>query len=68
LIAERQRLEASMSNGFLNWSGRADIEGRVTERRRPQNRDESTTPGDCHLPFAKAQAKAAKWVWQAYLI
>jgi hypothetical protein len=57
-----------MSNGFLNWSGRADIEGRVTERRRPQNRDESTTPGDCHLPFAKAQAKAAKWVWQAYLI
>jgi len=25
-----------MSNSFLNWSGRADIEGRVTERRCPQ--------------------------------
>ena len=25
-----------MSNSFLNWSGRADIEGRVTERRCPK--------------------------------
>lgn len=57
-----------MSNSFLNWSGRADIEGRVTERRCPQNRDEPTTPGDYHLPFAQAKAKAVKWVWQAYLI
>ena len=56
-----------MSNSFLNWSGRADIEGRVTERRCPPNRDEPTTPGDYHLSFANAQAKAAKWLWQAYL-
>ena len=56
-----------MSNSFLNWSGRADIEGRVTERRCAQNRDEPTA-GDYHLPFAKAKAKAAKWLWQAYLI
>jgi hypothetical protein len=48
-----------MSNSFLNWSGRADC---------PQNRDEPMTAGDYHLPFAKAKAKAAKWLWQAYLI
>jgi len=52
-----------MSNSFLNWSSRADIEGRVTERRCPQNRDEQMTAGDHHLPFAKAKAKAAKWLW-----
>jgi hypothetical protein len=51
-----------MSNSFLNWSSRADIEGRVTERRCPQNRDEPMTAGDHHLPFAKAKAKAAKWL------
>ena len=57
-----------MSNSFLNWSGRADIEGRITEHRCPQNRDEPMAAGDYHLPFAKAKAKAAKWLWQAYLI
>ena len=41
-------------------SGFADIEGRVTERRCPQNRDELMTAGDYHLPLAKAKAKAAK--------
>jgi hypothetical protein len=56
-----------MSNSFLNWSVRADIEGRVTERRCPQNRDEPMTAGDCHLP-PRLKAKAAKWLWQAYLI
>jgi hypothetical protein len=55
-----------MSNSFLSWSGRADIEGRVIERRCPQNRDEPMTAGD-YQPFAKAKAKAAKWLWQAYL-
>jgi hypothetical protein len=42
-----------MSNSFLNWSGRADIEA---ERRRSQNRDEPMTAGDYHLPFAKAKS------------
>jgi hypothetical protein len=29
-----------------------------------------TVPGDYHLPFGKAeaQAKAARWLWQSYII
>jgi hypothetical protein len=32
--------------------------------------DELTTPGDYHLPFGKvdAERKAAKWLWQVYII
>jgi hypothetical protein len=59
-----------MSNSFLNWSSRATIEGRITERRHSQNWNEPTMPGDYHLPFAKAdaQAKATLWLWHAFLI
>jgi hypothetical protein len=59
-----------MSNSFLNWTSRVAIAGRVAERRRPQTPDEQTTPGDYHLPFGKvdAERKAAKWLWQVYII
>lgn len=59
-----------MSNTFVNWTSRVTIAARVAERRRPQTSDEETTPGDYHLPFGKteAQTKAAKWLWQAYII
>jgi hypothetical protein len=59
-----------MSKSFLYWSSRAAIEGRKTERRHSQNCKEQTMPGDYHLPFAKADAKAkvARWLWQAFLI
>lgn len=32
--------------------------GRITERRHPQNGNVSATPGDYHLPFAKAEAQS----------
>ena len=59
-----------MSNTFVNWTSRVTIAARVAERRRPQTPDELTTPGDYHLPFGKAEAqtKAAKWLWQVYII
>lgn len=68
--AELRGKEAFMSNSFLNWSSRTAIEGRITERRHPQNWREPTMPGDYHLPFAKADAhaKAVRWLWQAFLI
>ena len=36
----------------------------------PQNWNELTILGDYHLPFGKAeaQAKAARWLWQSYII
>jgi hypothetical protein len=59
-----------MSNSFLNWTSRVAIAGRVAERRRLHETDELTIPGDYHLPFAKVDAgtKAAKWLWQVYII
>jgi hypothetical protein len=59
-----------MSNSFLNWTSRAAIDGRMAEHRRPRDASELTTPGDYHLPFAKVDAgtKAAKWLWQVYII
>jgi len=59
-----------MSNTFVNWTSRVTIAARVAERRRPQTPDEPTIPGDYHLPFGKAEAqtKAAKWLWQVYII
>ena len=65
-----QELEAPMSNSFLNWTSRAAIAGRIAEHRRPHDADELTTLGDYHPPFAKVDAgtKAAKWLWQVYII
>jgi hypothetical protein len=63
-------LEAPVSNSFLNWTSRVAIEARIAQWRRPQDGNELTMPGDYHLPFGKteAQAKAARWLWQSYLI
>ena len=59
-----------MSNSILNWTSRVAIAGRIAEHRRPHDTGELTTPGDYHLPFAKVDAgtKAAKWLWQVYII
>jgi hypothetical protein len=59
-----------MSNSFLNWTSRVAVDGRMAEHRRPQNWGESPLPGDYHLPFVKAEAqtKAAKWLWQVFVI
>ena len=59
-----------MSYSFLNWTSRVAIAARIAECRRPQNWNELTLPGDYHLPFGKAeaQAKAARWLWQSYII
>ena len=59
-----------MSNSFLNWTSQAAIAGRIAECRHLQNWNKLTTPGDYHLPFGKAeaQAKAARWLWQSYII
>ena len=59
-----------MSNSILNWKSRVAIAGRITECRRPQNWNEVTIPGDYHLPFGRAEArvKAARWLWQSYII
>jgi hypothetical protein len=59
-----------MSNSFLNWTSQAAIAGRIARSRRLQNWNELTIPGDYHLPFGKAeaQAKAARWLWQSYVI
>jgi Protein of unknown function (DUF3551) len=46
-----------MSNTFTNWSSRAAIAGRIAERRRLQNWNELTIPGDYHLPFGKPEAR-----------
>ena len=49
-----------MSNTFMNWTSW------IAERRRPQNWNELTMPGDYHQPFGKAEARAeaAKWLCQ----
>jgi len=59
-----------MSNSFLNWTSRIAIAGRVAEEHRSESGNELTIPGDCHMPFGKAEAqtKAAKWLWQVYVI
>ena len=61
-----QRLEVTMSNTFRNWTSRVAIAGRIADRRRLQDWNELTMPGDYHGPFGKtdAQAEAAKWLWQ----
>jgi hypothetical protein len=69
-VDQLQGLEVSVSNRFLNWSSRVAIAARIAECRRPQNCNELTILGDFHLPFGKAeaQAKAARWLWQSYVI
>ena len=59
-----------MSNSILNWTSRVAIAGRIAECRRPQSWSELTILGDYHAPFGKAeaQAKAARWLWQSYII
>jgi hypothetical protein len=51
---------------FTNQTSRADIEARISERRRAENGIELTTQGDYHRPFGKveARAEAAKWLCQ----
>jgi hypothetical protein len=51
---------------FTNETSRADIEARISERRRAENGNELTTQGDYHRPFGKveARAEAAKWLCQ----
>jgi hypothetical protein len=65
-----QGLEAPVPNTFLNWTSRIAIAGRIAECHRPQNWNELTILGDHHLPFGKAeaQAKAARLLWQSYII
>jgi hypothetical protein len=59
-----------VSNSILNWTGRVAIAGRIAEYRRPPNGNGWTILGDYHLPFGKAeaQAKAASWLWQSFII
>ena len=59
-----------MSNSFLNWTSRVAIAGRVAEERHSESWNDLTIPGDNHMPFGKAsaQTKAAKWLWQVYVI
>ena len=46
-----------MSN---TWTSRVAIAGRIAERRRLQDWNELTTPGDYHLPFGKTEARVAE--------
>jgi hypothetical protein len=59
-----------MSNTFINWTSRVAISGRIAEHRRPQDWNDTTIPGDYHMPFGKAEAqtKAVRWLWQVYVI
>ena len=59
-----------MSNSILNWTSGVAIAGRIAKCRRPQNWNELPILGAYHLPFGKAeaQAKAARWLWQSYII
>jgi hypothetical protein len=59
-----------MPSSSQNWTSRIVIAGRIAEHRRAENCNEPTMPGDYHLPFGKAeaQAKAARWLWQSYII
>jgi Protein of unknown function (DUF3551) len=49
-----------MSNTFVDWTSRVAIAGRIAERRRLQNWNELSTPGDYHLPFGKTEARVAE--------
>jgi len=62
--------DTPMPNSFPNWTSRVVIAGRIAEYRRPESWHESTMQGDYHLPFGRveAQAKAARWLWQNYII
>jgi hypothetical protein len=56
-----------MTVTFINWTSRVAIAGRVTEmQRQSRSWDEWVPPGDYHLPFgpAQARAEAAKWLCQ----
>jgi len=55
-----------MSITFMNWTSRVAITGRIAERRRLQNWNELTIPGDYHLRSGKTElrAEATKWLWQ----
>jgi hypothetical protein len=58
-----------MLNTFVNWVSRVTTAARFAERRRPQTSDELTTPiTTCPFGKVEAQTKAAKWLWQAYII
>ena len=59
-----------MSNSVENRTSRVAIAGRIAGYRYPQDWNELATLGDYHLPFGKAaaQAKAARWIWQSYII
>ena len=56
-----------MSVTFMNSTSRVAIAGRVAEwRRLSHGSNELIIPGDYHLPFGKAEARAeaSKWLWQ----
>jgi hypothetical protein len=59
-----------VSYSFLNKTSRVAIAAQIAECRRPQNWNALTIPGDYHLPFGKAEAeaKAARLLWQSYII
>jgi hypothetical protein len=52
---------------FIDRASQAAIAGIAECRRRSHSWDELTIPGDYHLPFGKAEARAgaAKWFRQA---
>src|SRR5262245_41613502 len=56
------RLEAPMSDSFINQTSRVAIAGRAAEHHRPWN--ELTLRGDYHPPFGRIEARteAAKWL------
>jgi hypothetical protein len=59
-----KELEAPMIT-FIDQASQAVIAGRAAEcRQRSYSWDELTLPGDYHLPFGKAEARA-KWFRQA---
>jgi len=59
-----------VSINTANWTSRAAIAARIAKCRSPQDWNEFTVVGDYHPPFGKAsaQAKAARWLWQSYII
>src|SRR5262249_13560672 len=58
------RLEAPMSDSFINQTSRVAIAGRVAKHHGFQHWNELTLRGDYHPPFGKieARAEAAKWL------
>jgi hypothetical protein len=62
--------DTPMPKSFPNWTSRIVIAGRILECRRSESRNAPTMPGDHYLPFGRveAQAKAARWLWQSYII